>query len=142
MEIIAMRKVLSVVAGVLAAAAALPALAHHSFAAEFDASKPVKLEGTVTKMEWINPHSWIHMDVTTPSGEVQHWMVEGGAPNALLRRGWTKKSLPAGAKIMVQGFQAKDGSMRANGRDITFADGTKLFVGSSGTGAPDERPEQ
>jgi len=137
-----MRKSLSVVAGVLAAAAALPALAHHSFAAEFDASKPVKLEGTVTKMEWINPHSWIHMDVTTPSGEVQHWMVEGGAPNALLRRGWTKNSLPAGSKIMVQGFQAKDGSLRANGRDITFADGTKLFVGSSGTGAPDERPEQ
>jgi len=137
-----MRKTLSVVAGVLAAAAALPVLAHHSFAAEFDASKPVKLEGTVTKMEWINPHSWIHMDVTTPSGEVQHWMVEGGAPNALLRRGWTKNSLPAGSKIMVQGFQAKDGSLRANGRDITFADGTKLFVGSSGTGAPDERPEQ
>ena len=80
--------------------------------------------------------------MTTPSGEVQHWMVEGGAPNALLRRGWTKASLPAGTKIMVQGFQAKDGSMRANGRDITFADGTKLFVGSSGTGAPDERPEQ
>jgi hypothetical protein len=142
MEIIAMRKVLSVVAGVLAAAAALPVLAHHSFAAEFDANKPVKLEGVVTKMEWINPHSWIHIDVTTPSGEVQHWMVEGGAPNALLRRGWTKNSLPAGAKIMVQGFQAKDGSLRANGRDITFADGSKLFVGSSGTGAPDERPEQ
>jgi hypothetical protein len=142
MEIIAMRKVLGVVAGVLAAAAALPALAHHSFAAEFDASKPVKLEGVVTKMEWINPHSWIHMDVTTSSGEVQHWMVEGGAPNALLRRGWTKASLPAGSKIMVQGFQAKDGSMRANGRDITFADGSKLFVGSSGTGAPDERPDQ
>ncbi|HVS22784.1 MAG TPA: DUF6152 family protein [Gammaproteobacteria bacterium] len=137
-----MRKVLGVVAGVLAAAAALPALAHHSFAAEFDASKPVKLEGTVTRMEWINPHSWIHIDVTTSSGEVQHWMVEGGAPNALLRRGWTKNSLPAGSKITVQGFQAKDGALRANGRDITFADGTKLFVGSSGTGAPDERSEQ
>ena len=137
-----MRKVLSVVAGVLAAAAALPALAHHSFAAEFDAAKPVQLEGVVTNMEWINPHSWIHLDVTTPSGEVQHWMVEGGAPNALLRRGWNRNSLPKGTKIKVQGSQAKDGSMRANGRDITFADGSKLFVGSSGTGAPDERPEQ
>jgi Family of unknown function (DUF6152) len=142
METIAMRKVLSVVAGALLASAALPVLAHHSFAAEFDANKPVTLEGTVTKMEWINPHSWIHLNVTTPSGEVQEWMVEGGAPNALLRRGWNRNSLPAGTKIKVQGFQAKDGSNRANGRDITFADGTKLFVGSSGTGAPDERPEQ
>jgi hypothetical protein len=140
-EIIAMSKVLSVVAGALFAAAALPVLAHHSFAAEFDANKPVKLEGTVTKMEWINPHSWIHVDVTTPSGEVQKWMIEGGAPNALLRRGWNRNSLPAGSKISVQGFQAKDGSFRANGRDITFADGKKLFVGSSGIGAPDERPE-
>jgi hypothetical protein len=136
-----MRKVLSVVAGALLAAAALPVLAHHSFAAEFDANRPVKLEGTVTKMEWINPHSWIHIDVTTPSGEVQKWMVEGGAPNALLRRGWNRTSLPAGSQISVQGFQAKDGSFRANGRDITFADGKKLFVGSSGIGAPDERPE-
>jgi hypothetical protein len=136
-----MRKSLSVVAGVLLSAAALPVLAHHSFAAEFDANKPVKLEGTVTKMEWINPHSWIHMDVTTPGGEVQKWMVEGGAPNALLRRGWNRNSLPAGSKISVQGFQAKDGSFRANGRDITFADGKKLFVGSSNIGAPDERPE-
>jgi hypothetical protein len=140
-ETIAMRKVLSVVAGALLAAAALPVLAHHSFAAEFDANRPVKLEGVVTKMEWINPHSWIHMDVTTTSGEVQQWMIEGGAPNALLRRGWNRTSLPAGSKISVQGFQAKDGSFRANGRDITFADGTKLFVGSSGIGAPDERPE-
>jgi hypothetical protein len=136
-----MRKVLSVVAGALLAAAALPVLAHHSFAAEFDANRPVKLEGTVTKMEWINPHSWIHIDVTTTSGEVQKWMIEGGAPNALLRRGWNRTSLPAGSKISVQGFQAKDGSFRANGRDITFADGSKLFVGSSGTGAPDERAE-
>jgi hypothetical protein len=140
-ETIAMRKVLSVVAGALLAAAALPVLAHHSFAAEFDANRPVKLEGTVTKMEWINPHSWIHVDVTTTSGEVQKWMIEGGAPNALLRRGWNRNSLPAGSKISVQGFQAKDGSFRANGRDITFADGKKLFVGSSGIGAPDERPE-
>jgi hypothetical protein len=136
-----MRKSFSVVAGAVLAVAALPALAHHSFAAEFDANKPVKLEGTVTKMEWINPHSWIHLDVKTPSGEVQKWMVEGGAPNALLRRGWNRNSLPAGTKIAVQGFQAKDGSFRANGRDITFEDGKKLFVGSSNTGAPDERPE-
>jgi hypothetical protein len=140
-EIIPMRKILGVVAGALLTAAALPVLAHHSFAAEFDANKPVKLEGVVTKMEWINPHSWIHIDVKTPSGETQQWMIEGGAPNALLRRGWNRNSLPTGSKISVQGFQAKDGSFRANGRDITFADGTKLFVGSSGTGAPDERPE-
>jgi Family of unknown function (DUF6152) len=140
-EIIPMRKILGVVAGTLLTAAALPVLAHHSFAAEFDANKPVKLEGVVTKMEWINPHSWIHIDVKTPSGETQQWMIEGGAPNALLRRGWNRNSLPTGSKISVQGFQAKDGSFRANGRDITFADGTKLFVGSSGTGAPDERPE-
>ena len=136
-------KLLSVAAaGLLVAAATAPAIAHHSFAAEFDAAKPVKLEGTVTKMDWINPHSWIHIDVTTPSGEVQKWMVEGGAPNALLRRGWNRNSLPVGTKISVQGFQAKDGAFRANGRDITLADGSKLFVGSSGTGAPDERPGQ
>jgi hypothetical protein len=134
-------KFLGAIAGAALVAAAVPALAHHSFAAEFDANKPVTLEGVVTKMDWINPHSWIHIDVTSPGGEVQKWMVEGGAPNALLRRGWNKNSLPAGTKIKVQGFQAKDGSYRANGRDITFEDGRKLFVGSSGTGAPDERPE-
>jgi hypothetical protein len=142
METVMRMKLLSAVTGALLASAALPALAHHSFAAEFDANKPVELEGTVTKMDWINPHSWIHMDVTSSDGTVQKWMVEGGAPNALLRRGWNRSSLPAGTKIKVQGFQAKDGSFRANGRDITFPDGRKLFVGSSGTGAPDERPEQ
>ena len=124
------------------AAAVVPVLAHHSFAAEFDAKKPVKLRGTVTKMEWINPHSWIHIDVKTPDGKVEQWMVEGGAPNALLRRGWNKNSLLPGTEILVEGFQAKDGALRANGRDITFPDGKKLFVGSSGTGAPDERPEK
>jgi len=129
-------------AALLVSAAAVPALAHHSFAAEFDAKKPVHLKGTVTKMEWINPHSWIHIDVKKDDGTVEHWMVEGGAPNALLRRGWNKNSLPAGTEIIVDGFQAKDGATRANGRDITFPDGKKLFVGSSGTGAPDERPGQ
>ena len=124
------------------AAAAVPVIAHHSFAAEFDAKKPVKLRGTVTKMEWINPHSWIHIDVKTPDGKVEQWMVEGGAPNALLRRGWNKNSLLPGTEILVEGFQAKDGALRANGRDITFPDGRKLFVGSSGIGAPDERPEK
>ena len=124
------------------AAAVVPVMAHHSFAAEFDAKKPVKLRGTVTKMEWINPHSWIHIDVKTPDGKVEQWMVEGGAPNALLRRGWNKNSLLPGTEILVEGFQAKDGAMRANGRDITFPDGKKLFVGSSGTGAPDERPDK
>jgi hypothetical protein len=136
-------KLFSVVAGaaLVVTAAAVPVLAHHSFAAEFDAKRPVKLRGTVTKMEWINPHSWIHIDVKTADGKVEKWMVEGGAPNALLRRGWNKNSLLAGTEILVEGFQAKDGANRANGRDITFPDGKKLFVGSSGTGAPDERKE-
>ena len=132
-----------VIAGaVLLVSTAAPLIAHHSFAAEFDANKPVKIKGTVVKMEWSNPHSWIHIDVTGPDGKVERWTVEGGAPNALFRRGWTKKSLPSGIEITVDGFQAKDGSTRANGRDITFPDGTKLSVGSSGTGAPDEKRDR
>jgi hypothetical protein len=128
-------------AGLLFSAAA-PLLAHHSFGAEFDADKPVKIKGKVVKTEWINPHTWIHIDVTGPDGKVERWTVEDGAPNALIRRGWNKNSLPPGIEITVEGFQAKDASNRANGRDITFPDGTKLFVGSSGTGAPDERRDR
>jgi hypothetical protein len=117
--------------------AAAPAWAHHAFAAEFDAQKPVKLRGTVAKVEFINPHSWIHIDVKDADGKVTRWMVEGGSPNALFRRGVTKDALPQGTEISVDGYQAKDGSNRANGRDITFADGRKLFVGGSN---PDEQP--
>jgi Family of unknown function (DUF6152) len=115
-----------------------PVWAHHAFAAEFDAQKPITLRGTVTKMEWINPHTWVHVDVKGPDGKVTSWMIEGGPPNSLIRRGFTKEALPVGSEILVEGFQAKDGSPRANGRDLVFADGRKLFMGSSGTGAPND----
>jgi hypothetical protein len=121
------------VAGLLLAA---PAWAHHAFAAEFDAKKPVHLEGMVSKVELINPHAWIHVDVKGPDGKVTTWMVEAGSPNVLLRRGFTKTSVAVGTQVVVDGYQSKDGSLRANGRDITLPDGRKLFLGSSGTGAP------
>jgi hypothetical protein len=133
-----MRKKLAVLLGIVGLLmAAAPMWAHHAFAAEFDAQKPVKLKGTVVKVEFINPHSWIHMDVKDADGKVTRWMVEGGSPNALFRRGVNKDALPQGTEILVDGYQAKDGSNRANGRDITFADGKKLFVGGSN---PDEQP--
>ena len=135
-------KLVLVVTAVGLLMAAVPVWAHHAFAAEFDSTKPVKLRGTVTKMEWINPHSWIHLDVKGPDGKVISWMIEGGSPNSLLRRGVTKNSLPPGTEILVDGYLAKDGSNKANGRDVTFPDGRKLFLGSSNTGAPDERPEK
>ena len=113
-----------------------PAPAHHAFAAEFDADRPVNLTGKVTKMEWINPHAWVHIEVEQEDGSVEAWMIEGGTPNTLFRRGFSKKSLLPGTVIVVTGYQAKDGSLKANGRDLTFPDGRKLFMGSSGTGAP------
>ena len=137
-------KLAVVVAGAGLLLAAVPVWAHHAFAAEFDAKKPIKLQGKVTKMEWINPHAWIHIDVKNADGSVTSWMVEGGTPNTLLRRGFTKDSLLAGTEVVVDGYQAKDGSNRANGRDITLPDGRKLFLGSSGAGegAPDQAPEK
>jgi hypothetical protein len=136
-----MRKTLSVsiaLAGLLLgmSVAVSPVQAHHSFSAEYDNNKQVHLEGVVTQMEWINPHTWIHIDVTGPDGKVTSWMIEGGSPNILLRRGFNKGSLEKGQKISIDGFQAKDGSNRANGSNITYPDGKKLFLGSSGTGAP------
>jgi hypothetical protein len=122
-----------------AIAAAAPASAHHAFAAEFDATKPIKLRGIVAKMEWINPHTWIHIDVKAPNGTIERWMIEGGPPNALFRRGFTRDSLPNGIEILVEGFRAKDGSLKGNGRDLMFPDGRRLFLGSSGTGAPGEK---
>jgi hypothetical protein len=117
-------------------ASAIPAWAHHAFAAEFDAKRPVHLEGTLTEVELINPHSWIHIDVADKDGKTTNWMVEAGSPNVLLRRGFNKNTIEKGTKVIVEGYQSKDGSNRANGRDITLPDGRKLFLGSQGTGAP------
>lgn len=129
--------VLIMVAGFLSVT--VPAWPHHAFGAEFDAKRPVKLRGVVTKMEWINPHAWMHIDVTGEDGKVTSWMIEAGTPNTLFRRGFTKDSLKVGTEVLVDGYQAKDGSYTANGRDVTLPDGRKLFIGSVGTGAPDDQ---
>jgi hypothetical protein len=132
--------VASAVAAVCVTLAAAPASAHHAFSAEFDAKKPVHLEGVISRVEFINPHAWIHVDVKGADGQVTTWLIEAGSPNVLLRRGLTKATVLPGTHVVVDGYQAKDGSLRANGSDITLPDGRKLFMGSSGTGAPyDER---
>ena len=136
-----MRAKLSVVVvsvGLILAGTAVSLRAHHAFAAEFDANRPISFKGTVTKMEWTNPHTWLHVDVKNTDGTVVNWAIEAGTPNVLFRRGFTKESLLPGAEIMIDGYQSKDGTHRANGRDLTFTDGRKLFLGSSGTGAPYE----
>jgi Family of unknown function (DUF6152) len=123
--------------GLLASLSSTPARAHHAFAAEFDATKPVKFDATVVRMEWVNPHAWIYIDVPAAGGKVERWAIEAGTPNVLFRRGFTKESLAMGTKIVIDGYRAKDGTRRANGRSITLPDGRTLFVGSSGTGAPE-----
>jgi Family of unknown function (DUF6152) len=130
--------VLAVCMGLAMSGWASSASAHHAFAAEFDANRPVNFKGTITKMEWVNPHTWLHVDVKNTDGTVVNWAIEAGTPNVLFRRGFTKDSLLPGTEIVIDGYQSKDGTNRANGRDLTFPDGRKLFLGSSGTGAPYE----
>src|ERR1700730_99920 len=131
--------------GAVVGALAAVAEGHHAFSAEFDANKPVDLRGTVSFVEWVNPHTWIHIDVKNADGTVSNWAIEGGAPNALFRRGFRVDSLAPGTEVLVKGFQAKQGSFRANGTSLTLPDGSKLFVGSPGTGAPEDpgdKPKQ
>lgn len=118
--------------------ATVPVAAHHAFASEFDSTKPVKLEGTVTRMDWINPHSWIYVDVKKPDGTVENWAIEAGAPNAMFRRGFRKDSLPTGTYVLIDGWMARNKPLTANGRSVKLPNGQTLFVGSTGTGAPAE----
>jgi len=126
--------------GALLMPGAVPVMAHHAFGAEFDANRPVKFRGIVRKMEWVNPHAWIHVEVKKPDGTVEEWMIEAGTPNTLFRQGLNRQSLQAGMEVVVDGYQAKDGALRANGRDLTLPNGQTLFLGSDGTGAPDDTP--
>lgn len=132
------RIVLTIGISLAAFGGASAALAHHAFASEFDATKPVTLRGTITRIEWINPHSWMHLEVTKEDGTVEEWMIEAGPPGVLVRRGWSRDSVKAGTEVLVEGYQARDGSQRANGRDVTLPDGIRLFAGSGGRGAAPE----
>jgi hypothetical protein len=123
-------------------ASTVPLWAHHSFAAEFDEKQPVTLRGTLTKMEWVNPHGWLHIDVKSPDGKVVSWAIEAGGPNALLRRGLRKTDFPPGVEVIVEGYRAKNGTPTANGRTVKMADGKNFFLGSSGTGAPTDGAEK
>lgn len=129
-----------VIAGVGLLLAAAPVVAHHAFSAEFDADKPITLQGTLTKMEWVNPHGWIHLTVKQPDGTVVNWMGETGAPNALLRRGWNRDSLQAGMELVLEGYLARDGTRKMTAMTVQLPDGSKLFAGSAGIGAPEEPP--
>jgi hypothetical protein len=132
-----MRLLALVLSGVLACVITSPsAAAHHAFGSEFDATRPLLLKGKIVKIEWVNPHTWIHVEIAKPDGTKEVWMVEGGSPNSLLRRGVNKNSFPPGTDVVIDGYQARDHSMRANARNVTFPDGRKLFLGTTGTGAP------
>ncbi len=131
-----MRALFTVLLASVVAALSAPAFAHHAFAGEFDASKPITLRGKVTRVEWINPHAWLHMDVVNAEGKVESWRIEAGSPNTLVRRGMTRDSIPTGTEIVVFGYRHRNGSNAANGRDVTLPDGSKLFLSSPGTGAP------
>jgi hypothetical protein len=130
------------VANIAVLCAGAPLLAHHSFAAEFDEHKPITLRGTLTRMDWVNPHGWIYMDVKSPDGKIENWAVEAGAPNAMLRRGLRASDFPAGTQIVVTGFLSKNNPHTANGRTVTLPDGREFFAGSSGTGAPEDGAER